>query len=64
MEMTGIQVNLKRQIIDESFDHGMVQQGVLFATIDEQQFCYTIVDTDRNKVVVLKDYRLILDSLL
>ena len=59
MEMTGIQVNLKRQIIDESFEHGMVDNGVLFATIDDHQFSYFLLDTARNKAVVLKDYHIL-----
>jgi hypothetical protein len=62
MEMTGIQVNLKRQIIDESFEHGMVENGVLFATIDDHQFCYFILDKARNKAVVIKDYHILMGS--
>lgn len=60
--MTGVQVNLKRQIIDESFEHGMVDNGILFAFINDHQFTYFILDTARNKAVVLKDYHILMGS--
>ncbi len=59
MEGTVLQVTQKYQLVDESFSQGMVDRAILLAILDEERFCYCILDAARQKMVVLKDYRII-----
>ena len=62
MEEEIIQINLKHQVVDESYEHGMTERAAFVATVDEHQFCYFILDLARRKVVVMKDYHIIQGS--
>jgi hypothetical protein len=62
MEEEIIQINLKHEVVDESFEHGMTERAAFVATLDEHQFCYFILDLARRKVVVMKDYHIIQGS--
>jgi hypothetical protein len=57
MESETITLKLKNEIIDESFQHGMLGSSALLFTIDKHQFSYCVLDLTRNKIVVLKDYQ-------
>jgi hypothetical protein len=59
MEGTVLQVTQKYQLVDESFSQGMVDRAILLAILDEERFSYCILDSARQKVVVLKDYRIV-----
>ena len=59
MEGTVLQVTQKYQLVDESFSQGMVDRAILLAILDEERFTYCILDAARQKVVVLKDYRIV-----
>jgi len=59
MEGIALQVTQKNQIIDESFSQGMVNRSILLAILDEERFSYCILDAERQKVVVLKEYRIL-----
>ncbi len=59
MEGTVLQVTQKYQLVDESFTQGMVDRAILLAILDEERFSYCILDAARQKVVVLKDYRIV-----
>ena len=59
MEATVLQVTQKYQLVDESFSQGMVDRAILLAILDEERFTYCILDAARQKVVVLKEYRII-----
>ncbi|CAN5550956.1 hypothetical protein BH11BAC2_BH11BAC2_12410 [soil metagenome] len=59
METTSLQVTRKNQLVDESFSNGMVEHPVLLAMLDDDQFIYGIIDRERHKAVVLKEYRIV-----
>jgi len=54
-----ININLKNQITDESFSQGMVKNTLLMIVAERGRLLYSIVDQDRNKAVVLKEYQLL-----
>jgi len=54
-----ININLKNQMIDESFSQGMVKNTLLMIVAERGRMLYSIVDQDRNKAVVLKEYQLL-----
>lgn len=58
MESETITLKLKNELIDESFQHGMLGSSALLFTVDKHQFSYCVLDLSRNKIVVLKDYQL------
>jgi len=54
-----IQISLKYSLVDESYTNNMVQDGTLLTVIEEDRFSFSLLDNDRQKMVLLKDYRLI-----
>lgn len=62
MVQSEIQYSLKAQLVDESFSQGMVTEPVLLVLFDINRITYTIIDKQRQKAVVLKDYLLLTDS--
>lgn len=61
MVQSGIQLNLKNQVTDESFQQGMVEEPILLITSERSRMAYAIIDRQRQKAVVLRDYQLISD---
>lgn len=61
MVLEEININLKTQVIDESYSQGMVTAPLLLLLFDKNKISYTIIDKQRQKAVLLKEYALIND---
>jgi hypothetical protein len=57
MEMTELQLSLRQEITDESIAAGNVQDSILLSVCDPYSFQYAVFDTQRNKIIALRDYR-------
>ncbi len=62
MVQADLQIKLKTELADESFTQGMVSAAVLLLLIDRVRISYAIIDQERQKAVVLKDYQLMTES--
>lgn len=57
-----IGINLRNQVIDESYSQGMVQNALLLMVAEKGRLFYGVIDQDRKKAVVMKDYQMVNDQ--
>lgn len=62
MVNTDIQLNLHQQVTDESYTQGMVEDPVLLLQASRGRFQYAVIDRQRQKAVVLRDYQLVSEA--
>ena len=62
MVQSEIGINLKNQVTDESYSQGMVKNALLLMAAEKGRFLYGVIDQDRQKAVVLRDYQMVNDS--
>ena len=62
MVQSEIGINLRNQVIDESYSQGMVKNTMLLMVAEKGRFFYGVIDQDRQKAVVMKDYQMVNDS--
>ncbi len=58
MIQAGFQYTVKTRIVDESFTQGMAGDTLLLLLFDRNSISYLVIDRQRQKAVVLKDFRL------
>jgi hypothetical protein len=59
MVTTDLQINLHQQVTDESYTQGMVADPVLLLQASRGRFQYAVIDRQRQKAVILRDYQLV-----
>lgn len=59
METIALQVSRKTDLVDESFETGTAGDADLLCVLDPDQFSYAIRDRSREKMLVLRDYRIL-----
>lgn len=62
MVQSEIGINLRNQVVDESYSQGMVQNALLVMVAEKGRFFYGVIDQDRKKAVVMKDYQMVNDQ--
>ena len=62
MVQSEIGINLKNQVTDESYSQGMVKNALLLMVAEKGRFFYGVIDQDRQKAVVLRDYQMVNDQ--
>lgn len=59
MVQSDIRYSTKLNITDESFSQGMVEDALLLMVAESQRIAYSVIDRQRQKAVLLRDYRLL-----
>lgn len=62
MVHSDIRYSTKFNITDESFSQGMVEDALLLLVAESQRISYAVIDRQRQKAVVLKDFRLLTEQ--
>lgn len=62
MVQSEIRINLKNQVTDESFLQGMVENPLLLMVSERGRMFFCVIDQDRQKAVVMRDYQLVNDQ--
>ncbi|MBK9637994.1 MAG: DUF3822 family protein [Bacteroidetes bacterium] len=62
MVQSEIGINLKNQVTDESYSQGMVKNALLLMVAEKGRFFYGVIDQDRQKAVVMRDYQMVNDQ--
>lgn len=62
MVQSDLQFSTKNKITDESYTQGMVEDSILLLLAERQRIVYSVIDRQRQKAVVLRDFRLVNDS--